>query len=194
MKPMTPFPRRMDGEAYQARFDALAASGMAMHGEADFVSALGPRTVLDAGCGTGRVAIELARRGLVVTGVEVDPSMLAVARARAPRVEWIEADLCELSLGRTFDAVVLAGNVPLFCPPDGRSALVHACAHHVAPEGALVAGFRLDGDYTLDEWDDACRDAGLALVERFSTWARDPFDGDASYTVSLHRVGEREAG
>ena len=77
-----------DGDDYQRRFDALAASGMDVHGEADFVMRFAPATVLDAGCGTGRVAVELARRGCTVVGVDADASMLATARARGSDVEW----------------------------------------------------------------------------------------------------------
>ena len=50
------------GSRYAARFERLAAQGHDVHGEADFCAALitpGAR-VLDAGCGTGRVAIRLA--------------------------------------------------------------------------------------------------------------------------------------
>ena len=72
-----------DGAEYQRRFDELAASGVDVHGEATFVAAYGPATVLDAGCGTGRVAIELARRDIEVVGVDTDPSMLAEARAKS---------------------------------------------------------------------------------------------------------------
>ena len=64
-----------DGDDYQRRFDALAASGMDVHGEAGFVMRFAPATVLDAGCGTGRVAVELARRGCTVVGVDADASM-----------------------------------------------------------------------------------------------------------------------
>ena len=57
-------------------------------------SALSARvSVLDAGCGTGRVAIELARHGVDVVGVDVDASMIGEARRRAPELEWVEADL-----------------------------------------------------------------------------------------------------
>src|SRR5689334_19172434 len=66
---------RWDGAEYQKRFDDLASSGVDVHGEATFVMRAAPRSVLDAGCGTGRVAIELARRGVEVVGVDVDPSM-----------------------------------------------------------------------------------------------------------------------
>src|SRR3954451_10176991 len=82
-----------DGAEYQGRFDALAAQGVDVHGEATFVRALGPGTVLDAGCGSGRVALELARHGIEVVAVDVDRSMLDEGRRRAPDLAWVEADL-----------------------------------------------------------------------------------------------------
>lgn len=173
-----------DGDEYQARFDALAASGTNVHGEADFVSALGPSSVLDAGCGTGRVAIELARRGVEVVGVDVDPSMLATARERAPSLPWIESDLATLDLGRRFDVVVMAGNVLLFTPAGTHAAVVAGCARHVG--AALVAGFQLDRGYSLEEYDAQCAASGLVLDERYATWDREPWDG-GGYAVSVHR-------
>lgn len=66
--------------------------------------------VLDVGCGTGRHAVELARRGFAVTGLDVSPGMLAQARARADaadvEVEWVYADATAFDLGRRFDAAV----------------------------------------------------------------------------------------
>ncbi len=176
-----------EGESYQERFDALAASGTDVHGEAGFVSKLSPSSVLDAGCGTGRVAIELARRGVPVVGVDNDASMLATARSRGPMVEWIQADVTTLDLGHVFDVVVMAGNVPLFTPPGTQAALVAGGARHVAPGGALVMGFQLGRGYELDEFDRHCEAAGLVLEGRWATWAREPFPGDGSYAVSLHR-------
>jgi SAM-dependent methyltransferase len=187
-----------DGSSYQARFDALAARGVEVHGEADFVmSILGnrqPRSVLDAGCGTGRVAIELARRAVDVVGVDANPSMIAEARRRAPSLIWVEADLAGLDLGRRFEVVVLAGNVPLFCPPAHRPDLVRACAAHLAAGGAMVAGFQLDGTYLLADWDAGCETAGLELSERWSTWDRDPYEPGAHYVVSVHLSGASSQG
>ncbi len=139
-----------EGDEYQARFDRLAASGTHVHGEADFVTAFAPTSVLDAGCGTGRVSIELAGRGMEVVGTDVDPSMLATARRRDPDLTWVEADLTTLDLGRAFDLVLLAGNVPLFTPPGTQPALVAHCAAHLARDGHLVAGFSIDRGYGLD--------------------------------------------
>ena len=176
-----------DGREYQARFDALAEQGMDVHGEASLVRSLGPDSVLDAGCGTGRVAIELASHGIAVVGVDIDPSMLAEAARLAPQLDWVQADLATLDLGRTFDVVVLAGNVPLFCDSSRRAALVQSCARHVTPGGAMVAGFQLDRDYSLEDFDAACGAGGLSLVIRWATWDGRPFGDDATYAVSVYR-------
>ncbi|HZQ83557.1 MAG TPA: class I SAM-dependent methyltransferase [Acidimicrobiales bacterium] len=176
-----------DGDAYQRQFDALAESGADVHGEAAFVAAYQPASVLDAGCGTGRVAIELARRGIEVVGADADPSMLETARARGPAVTWVHADIAGgLDLGRTFDVVVMAGNVPLFTPPGTTGALVAGCARHVGEGGLLVAGFQLGPRYPIDQYDAEATAAGLELVERFATWDRQPFAG-GDYAVSVHR-------
>ena len=192
---MTP-PGRWDGDDYQARFDELAASGVDVHGEVRFVLAYSPTSVLDAGCGTGRVAIELARRGVDVVGVDVDASMLATARSRAPSLRFEQGDLTNphLDLGRRFDLVVMAGNVPLFTPPGTEAALVAGCARHLTPGGLLVAGFSLDRGYGVDAYDDHCAAACLDLVERWSTWDRDPLDEAPAYAVSVHRRAAADAG
>jgi ubiquinone/menaquinone biosynthesis C-methylase UbiE len=176
-----------EGDEYQARFDALARTGKDVHGEAAFVMLLEPGRVLDAGCGTGRVAIELDRRGLEVVGVDCDASMLATARSRAPGIRWVEEDVTALDLGEEFDVVVMAGNVPLFTPPGTQAALVAGGARHVAPGGALVLGFQLGRGYELDELDAHARAAGLEPAARYATWDRDPFPGDGSYAVSVFR-------
>jgi 2-polyprenyl-3-methyl-5-hydroxy-6-metoxy-1,4-benzoquinol methylase len=59
---------RMSGDEYDAQYEGDAAAGRNVHGEADFVQTYGAKSVLDAGCGTGRVGRELARRGLDVVG------------------------------------------------------------------------------------------------------------------------------
>ncbi len=175
-----------DGREYQARFDELAAEGVDVHGEATFVRSFDPTSVLDAGCGTGRVAIELARHGVVVVGVDADASMIAEARRLATELTWVHADLATLSLGRRFDVVVMAGNVPLFCPDQQRSRLAAACADHLGDGGALIAGFELGRGYELSDYDASCRAAGLTLLDRWSTWERQPFLGECGYSVSVH--------
>src|ERR1041385_7561216 len=104
------------GEGYAERFARRAASGHDIHGEADFCAELleAPARVLDAGCGTGRIAIPLAELGHERIGVDVDPSMLAGARRNAPARQWLLGDLAHLDilgLKPDFDLVLAAGNV-----------------------------------------------------------------------------------
>ncbi len=180
-------PSDWQGDDYQERFDRLAASGKDVHGEATFLRAYSPTSVLDAGCGTGRVGIELARHGIEVVGADIDASMLATAQRLAPDIEWVRSDLCELALGRTFDVVVMAGNVPLFTAPGTEAALIAGVARHVAPGGRLVSGFSLGRSYSLAELDRDTADQGLVLEDRFATWDRRPWIDDGDYAVSVHR-------
>lgn len=185
---------RPRGEDYDKRWQHLAASGASVHGEADLIEALlretGGTRVLDAGCGTGRVAIELASRGFEVAGLDADPSMLDAARAKAPQLRWIEADLVDTDahLDGTFDVVALPGNVMIFLDRGTEAAVVAALARRLIPGGLLVAGFQLGtGRLTLERYDEIAADAGLELVDRWSTWDRQPYEG-GDYAVSLHRL------
>lgn len=175
--------------SYDDRWAEMAARGQNIHGEADFVGGLDsrPQSVLDAGCGTGRVAIELARRGFDVVGADVDVSMLEKARAKAPDVPWVLGDLVDLDLGRRFDAVVLAGNVMIYVEPGTEGAVVARMAALLAPGGALVAGFQVEaGRLDLATYDAHAEAAGLVVAERWATWDREPFTG-GNYAVSVHR-------
>jgi SAM-dependent methyltransferase len=187
------------GHRYDERFRELEAQGVDVHGEAACVEALlaaepgsGARTgkkpfrVLDAGCGTGRVAIELAARGFDVVGVDLDPVMLDAARLKAPKLEWVLGDLAELRLRRVFDAAVLAGNVMLFVGPGTEAQVLTRIAAHVVPGGLVVVGFQIAARLSLDDYDAAADHAGLDRVERYSTWSREPFTG-GDYAVSVHR-------
>jgi 2-polyprenyl-3-methyl-5-hydroxy-6-metoxy-1,4-benzoquinol methylase len=164
-----------------------------MHGEATLVEGLGVRSVLDAGCGTGRVAIELARRGLEVVGVDADPGMLSAARAKAPDLEWVLADLADFELleadgRRRFDAAVMAGNVMIFVVPGTEGAVLEHVAAHLHPGGLVVAGFQLvPGRLSLERYDELAAAAGLTGAERFATWDRDPWVPGGDYAVSVHR-------
>jgi len=177
--------------AYAERFRRLAESGADVHGEATFVASLvaPPARVLDAGCGTGRVAVRLHELGYDVVGVDVDASMVAEARAAAPHLDWRVADL-----GAAFDLVVVAGNTLPLLDEGTLGAACDRLAAHTAPGGTLVAGFGLDPDHLpgdcpvtpLADVDAALAAAGLTAGERWSTWTREPF-ADDGYVVATYR-------
>jgi SAM-dependent methyltransferase len=173
---------------YDAAYDRRAAAGENVHGEADLVVTFAPRTVLDAGCGTGRVGRELARRGLTVTGVDIDAEMLAVAREKGPGSRWEVGDLATVDLGTTFDAIVMAGNVMIFLAPGSEGAVVANMARHLAPGGVLIAGFQLQpGRLAIARYDAVATAAGLVAAERWSTWQQGAWHAASDYVVAVHR-------
>lgn len=82
--------------------------------EVDFlIEALGLRpgaSVLDVGCGTGRHAIELARRGYGVTGLDISAGMLEQARqgaqAAGVQIRWRQEDATAFAVNEQFDGVI----------------------------------------------------------------------------------------
>ena len=102
------------------------------------------RDVLDLGCGTGRVAVRLARRGHRVTALDREPAFLEEAARRAHahgvEVETVAADARSFELGRRFDLVLAPMQlVQLFEGSGERLAMVSAAAAHLRP-GGLFAG------------------------------------------------------
>jgi 2-polyprenyl-3-methyl-5-hydroxy-6-metoxy-1,4-benzoquinol methylase len=180
----------VDLAEYEARWQQLEAAGANAHGEADLVASYQPSTVLDAGCGMGRVGIELDRRGIQVQGADLDDDLLAAARRLAPHLLWHHADLATMTLATAFDVVVMAGNVMLFCRPDVRALIVTNLAAHMSPGGRLISGFSLErrsGALTLADYHEAATAAGLELEDRWSTWERSPFSDDDRYAVTVFR-------
>jgi SAM-dependent methyltransferase len=91
-------------------------------------------TVLDLGCGPGRIAGPLAAVGHRVTGVDDGAAMIAALPAE---VEGIVADARGVRLGRRFGAVLMASH--LINDPAGGQAFVATAAAHLEPGGVVVA-------------------------------------------------------
>jgi SAM-dependent methyltransferase len=97
--------------------------------------------VLELGCGTGRVAIPLARAGLNVIGVDLSASMLGVARERATGlpVTWVEADMRDVRLRRRFETVLIPfGGLQHMETADDVAAALSSVARHLARDGVAV--------------------------------------------------------
>ncbi|MEO6700212.1 MAG: class I SAM-dependent methyltransferase [Jatrophihabitantaceae bacterium] len=186
------------GARYSARFAALAASGQDVHGEAGFCATLvpAPARVLDAGCGTGRVAIRLAELGYSCLGIDLDASMLEQASAARPDLPWQLADLARYRHPEPFELVIAAGNVIPLLAVGTLQAAVGNLTSQLRPGGLLVSGFGLDRAHLpagcpvtpLAAFDAAAGAAGLQLLSRHSGWdgERGPITG---YAVSVHAIG-----
>ena len=181
--------RSRDGDTYDAIYEQRAAAGEDVHGEANFLGRYALKSVLDAGCGTGRVTRELAARGLDVVGVDLDPVMLGTGMRKAPELNWLVADLETVNLKRKFDAVLMAGNVMIFLTPGTEGRVLLNLAKHLKPDGLLIAGFQLrPSGLSLESYDQLAGASGFELQERFATWDADPWVEGGSYAVSVHRL------
>ncbi|MDH3681951.1 MAG: class I SAM-dependent methyltransferase [Acidimicrobiia bacterium] len=178
--------QRVDLDEYNTRWDRLEAEGASVHDEVELVCALGGERIIDAGCGTGRVAAELARRGKKVIGVDNDIDMLDLARARSSDVSWVLADLATVDLYGEFDVAIMAGDVLNYVTPGYESLVVSNLARQLVPGGLLVCGGSLAEPAQLAHYDNWCRAAGLVLQERYASWDGVPYDRPGHYAVSIH--------
>lgn len=182
-------------QEYAASLHQMALDGQDLEGEArllDAIIAPGSR-VLDAGCGQGRIAAALQRRGHEVIGVDIDPILVSEARQVNPGPTYLLADLSTLDLEEhghsdPVDAVVCAGNVIAFVAPGSEVAVLRALLRHLTPEGICVVGFQVER-YALTDFDRDLAEAGFVLEQRFATWDLRPWRDDAEFAVSFLRAG-----
>lgn len=134
-------------------YDALASvrvEGSSVEGDVEFYRATARRTggpILDVGCGTGRVTIPQAEDGFEVVGIDLSKAMLRRAEARravldagvAARLSFVQADMTDFDLGRSFALIVVPFRVFQFLlDPGAQRAALAAFRRHLAPEGELV--------------------------------------------------------
>jgi SAM-dependent methyltransferase len=100
-------------------------------------------SVLELGCGTGRLTLSLASQGRRVTGLDQSPAMLAAARRKAGLagvdVTWIAGDMAGFDLGRRFDAIVVSCNsLGHLTTPKQLQGCLSAVRDHLAPDGLFA--------------------------------------------------------
>lgn len=178
--------------SYVERFRAMAAEGRDIVGEARFIDALvAPGShVLDAGCGSGRIAAELARRGHRVVGYDVDPVLIEAAAADFEGPVWLVGDLAEMDMAvhgidELFDAIVSCGNVMAFLAPSTRREVLTRMRDHLAPHGRIAIGFGAGRGYGFDDYRADAAAVGLTMDLELSTWDLRPFEESSDFMVSV---------
>lgn len=105
-----------------------------------------PQPILELGCGTGRVALPLARNGYTVVGVDNSAAMLAVAQQHSqkehPEVRqhllWQQADMTQLKMPQQFGLILSSFNTLMHLTTPQLLATLKMARQHILPEGFLL--------------------------------------------------------
>ncbi len=102
-----------------------------------------PGSVLDLGCGTGRILAPLASDGIAVVGLDASEEMLAICREKLESIEaeagLVKGDIRRFELGESFQTILIPGfTIQLLIGEEDLDACLLSCARHLSPGGQLV--------------------------------------------------------
>jgi len=159
--------------------------------------------VLELACGTGAIAIPLARAGCDVTGLDLAEPMLAEARRKSEvagvPVDWHHGDIRDFHLGRTYSLIILTSNTlcHLLDLPSLEGCL-RCVREHLAEDGRFVVSVfvpdqalllrRCDEPEVLAEYDDP---DGRGKVVITATYEYHP-DTQIKHITTCRRIGDTE--
>jgi SAM-dependent methyltransferase len=176
----------------------------------------GASSVLELGCGSGRVLVALAAAGLDASGIEIDRGMLEAARDRAARegvrVTLIEADMASFELERRFDRIIVPfTGLCCLLTPERLEACLRSARAHLAPGGLFAFDVYVADDFhdqtrpedypddLLEPVAEIIHDGEALRVLEKSRWDRDRQRVDATYVYvgpdgnvrHVHTIGHR---
>lgn len=176
------------------------------HGEAQKLSSRipdGARTLLDVGCGTGQHHRYLTDR-LAIHGLDLNLTLLGLARAKNPRAEYDEGDMREFATGRKYDVVTSLFSAVGYCLTlEDLTATLQTMAAHLAEDGLLFlepwlepqvwTPGRIFSDLSGDDTVQVCRMSesrleGRVSVVDFHYLVGEPGKGVTSFRET-HRLG-----
>jgi len=108
-----------------------------------FLIEASPGSVLDLGCGTGRILVGLAEEGIDVTGLDVSREMLDICEeklaALGREAPLVYGDIRSFDLSETFDTILIPGfTIQLLLSSEDLDACLKSCTRHLKPGGQLV--------------------------------------------------------
>ena len=159
------------------------------------------RSVLEPGCGSGRIVEALARRGVEVVGLDRSPAMVEVARRRLKSsgvtASVVVADITDFDLGRLFDGAVCPINTLAHLSPDDLARHLDRMAQHLRAGARYLVQLDLHDsvsvvdDVRASRWEIRRGDTKLRI-----TWATEEVDLDSARQCQRSRIeilsGDRE--
>lgn len=149
---------------YETKHGFVAEYGK---GLLEFIAPDPQQSILDLGCGTGTLTHELSALAGSVLGVDASPEMVAAAKQRFPRLEFMVADALDLPFADAFDIVF--SNAVFHWIPD-HDLLLKALRRALKPHGRLICEFGVHGNVATIEqaFSRACAEAGHGYSSRFT--------------------------
>ena len=163
--------------------------------EAEFLAAhleLQPgMAALDVPCGNGRLAIELAQRGVRMTGVDLSSGFLDEASRRAPETEWIRADMRTLPWPSRFDAAYCWGNSFAYFDHPNCLRFFEAIASTLKPAGRFILESGAVSESLLPVLQPE-RTMHIGDLDFYSRNTYDAVEGRMDITYTFTRGGQQE--
>jgi SAM-dependent methyltransferase len=150
--------------------DAVVRDDIPFYVELAREAAAKDQTVLELGCGTGRVTLPIAGAGVEIVGLDSSPAMLDVARGKpgGHDLHWVEGDMADFKLDRRFGLVIVPFRSFLLLLTTAEQKSCLRCIHDHLVEGGRLALNMFNPDLiTIASWNGARR--GL--------WEREPLPG-----------------
>ncbi|GAC1631513.1 MAG: class I SAM-dependent methyltransferase [Candidatus Acidiferrum sp.] len=141
--------------------------------------------ILDLGCGTGALTVEIAAQGAEVLGIDRSPEMVEQAKSKFPALKFEVMDATALTFEKEFDAVL--SNAVLHWIPEAEK-VVTGIARALKPHGRFVAEFGGKGNIQtlVKAFREAFGALGMQAPEGVSPWF---YPGIAEYAALLEKHG-----
>jgi SAM-dependent methyltransferase len=136
-------------------------------------------SILELGCGTGRLLRPLAEMGHQVTGADDSPDMIA----RIPDLETVLSPIESLRLDRTFDVVLLASTM-INADPDTRRAFLATVRHHLRDGGVAVFQMSPPGWFETFSMESDRDTPGIRYTVRRADWEPPRMHAKVEYQVN----------
>jgi ubiquinone/menaquinone biosynthesis C-methylase UbiE len=115
----------------------------------DLVQAAGGGRVADVGCGPGRIAAYLGELGLDVSGIDLSPEMISIARRDHPSLRFEVGSMTELDLPDASMAGLVAWYSLIHVPDDEIGSVFTHFRRVLRPGGLLLLGFHVGDESRL---------------------------------------------